>query len=204
MSGPAKVASIDNLKEFRSRLIIARERINSALSESQADAQRLKIWLTQEQKDYWQGQLSKRQEQYQIARRELSNRKNQKNMMGNRQDYSDQEKSFKKAEFLLNEAQEKLRLIQRWSQVLDKEMYSFKSAIQPITTLAQEEMPRAAAVIDAMVISLEKYAEYDTEQIDMLVRGGELMAESERSDNDSEVGPDSNEVNREEQTDERE
>ncbi len=204
MSGSAKVASIDNLKEFRSRLIIARERINSALSEAQADAQRLKIWLSQEQKDHWQGQLSKRQEQYQIARRELANRKNQKNMMGNRQDYSDQEKAFKKAEFLLNEAQEKLRLIQRWTQVLDKEMFSFKSAIQPITTLAQEEMPRAAAVIDAMVISLEKYAEYDTGQIDLLVRGGELMADPERSDNDLEVSPDSSEIIRKEQADERE
>lgn len=203
MSGSAKISSIDKLSEFRAKYITARDRIKSALAEADADIQRLKMWLTQEQKGYWENQLRKRQEAYQVAKRELTNRKVQKSMLGNRQDTTDQEKAFKKATIALEESQEKLKNIQRWTAVLDKEIYSYKGAVQPITSFAQEDMVHGAALLEAMVISLQKYADYNMGELDSMARNGQVEIEQQESDNSSELDSQTGQPEQEGQEDER-
>ena len=179
MAGSAKIESIDKLKEFRAKIIIFRDMIRSALSEADADAHRLKIWVTQEQKTYWQGQYRKRQEMFQIAKRELTSKKNEKTQLGNRRSFIDEEKAFRKAKLMLEEAETKLKNIQRWSLILEKEIYNYKSLVQPITSIADDDLPKAAGLLEAMVISLEKYADISTVDKESVTRDGQPEEQDE-------------------------
>lgn len=179
MAGSARIESIDKLKEFRAKIIIVRDMIRSALSEADADAHRLKIWVSQEQKNYWQGQYRKRQEKFQIARRDLASKKNEKTVIGNRRSFVDEEKAFRKAQLQLEEAELKLKNIQRWSTILEKEIYNYKGLVQPITLMADEDLPKAAALLESMIISLEKYADITTAEKDSVTRNGEPKQQEE-------------------------
>ncbi len=183
MSGNAKIGSIEKLKEFRARMLLAKDSISAALCEASADIQRIKVWLSQEQKSYWQGVYRKRQEQFQLAKRNLANKKNETTMLGNRRSCIDEEKAYQKAKRLIEEAELKLKNIHRWSSIIDKEIYNYKSLVQPITNMTEDDIPKAAALLEAMVISLEKYADYYTDTTESVARNGQ---EEETPDNQPE------------------
>ncbi len=190
MSGNARIGSVQKLQEFRSRLIIARDSIRVALNEATTDIQRIKMWISQEQKSYWQGIYRKRQEQYQLARRQLNSKKNETSMLGNRRSCIDEEKAFQKAKFLLEEAEQKLKNIQRWSGVIDKEIYSYRGVVQPITTIAEDDMAKAAALLESMVISLEMYADNISGSPESVLRSGQIEEQDQQSDNQNNDGAD--------------
>ena len=175
----ASITSIDNLKEFRACFIKARESLKSALSEAESELQRIKIWLLQDQRKYWETAYRKRQELFQVARRELQRKKGETTMLGNRRSFVDEEKAFQKAKFQLEEAENKLKAIKRWAGILDKEIFNYKGMVQGLSNFTQEDIPKACGNLEAMIISLEKYADYTTVDNDDFMRAGEREIDSE-------------------------
>ena len=56
MRSPARVHSIDALKEFKRALDDFRNLANTALAEAQSDIRRTLGWIEHDQISYWQGQ----------------------------------------------------------------------------------------------------------------------------------------------------
>ena len=170
----ANISSVDSLKEFRVGLIKARDALKSSLSETESDIQRLKIWLNQDQRKHWESAYRKRHEQCQTARRELQRKKNETTMLGNRRSFVDEEKAYQKARFQMEEAEQKLKAIKRWSTILEKEIFNYKGSVQALASITEDEMPKACANLESMIISLEKYADYSSVEDVEFMRAGEL------------------------------
>ena len=175
------ISSVDNLKEFRVGLVKAREALKASLSETEADIQRFKVWLTNDQVKYWESAYRKRQEQYQVARLELQRKKNEKTMLGNRRSFVDEEKAFQKAKFQLEEAEQKLKAVKRWAIVLEKEIFNYKGSVQGLSEMVNDDLPKACGNLEAMIISLEKYSDYSSVDNEVFARSGEQEPEDEDS-----------------------
>ncbi len=175
----ANISSVDNLKEFRVGLIKARDALKSSFSEAESDIQRFRNWLVQDQRKHWETIYRKRHEQCQTARRELQRKKNEKTMLGNRRSFVDEEKAYQKAKFQLEEAEQKLKAIKRWSSILEKEIFNYKGAVQGLASITEESLPKACGNLESMIISLEKYADYSSMEGVDFMRDGEIEQDQE-------------------------
>lgn len=159
MSGFARVGSVDMLKEFRVSLFTFAQKASMALNDADSDIQRTIIWLKQDQHSYWKNQLRRREEQYTKAKLTLRQKKYiEKSPIGVRCSYIDEEKALAAAQRHLEEAQEKLKKIQRWLPQLEKEIYAYKGQIQGLNNSLEVDIPTAAVHLDNMIDALEAYA----------------------------------------------
>jgi len=155
MRRAADVKSIDALKAVKTALVEFREVISLSLSESSAEVQRTLWWLQNDALMYWKQQVKKRSEKVNQARSEVYRAK--LTALDSTHSALEQKKLLERAERGLQEAEEKVRLVQKWARILDREMMLFKAACQPLARAVEGEIPRGEARLEHLADSLQKY-----------------------------------------------
>src|SRR3712207_6247238 len=113
MSEAARVDSIDALRRFRAAMIKFCDAANVALGDAEADMSRMQNWLENEQASHWQSQVRKRTEIVSKAKDAVRQKKIFKDATGRQQSALDEEKALKIAQARLEEAERKLKAVQR-------------------------------------------------------------------------------------------
>ncbi len=158
MGEQARVESVDALRRFRVALCKCAEVAALGLDEADADIQRTTFWVKQDQRSYWKRQVAKRAELYARAKSELNRKKMHKTALGERCSFVDELKALAAAERRLEEARAKQASVQRWSRLLDEEVFSYKGIAQGLNQAIEIDVPNALAHLDNMVAALEAYA----------------------------------------------
>jgi hypothetical protein len=153
----ARVQSVDALKHFRIALWKFAEAANVALGDSEGEIQRTLMWLQGEQQQFWTGQIRKRHEKVNQCKDAVRQKKLFKDSTGKQQSAVDEEKALAKAQKLLAEAEQKLINTRRHAGKVQKELHSYKGAVQRFSTAVSSDLPNAVATLDRMVQSLEAY-----------------------------------------------
>ena len=174
MDRAADVRSIDALKDAKAALVEFREIIGVALAEAYSDVQRTLWWLQHDQKTYWQAEKRRRTEKVAQAKSELY--RAQLAAMDHHAACAEQRKMLKRAEQRLDEAERKIKLVQKWSRVIDREMMIFRAACQPVARAVEAEIPLGEARLVRMVEQLEAYIRLNPEGRDRTAHQDEEAA----------------------------
>ena len=158
MSGYARIDNVDALKEFRTRLIKFAETAQVALADAEGEVQRVLVWLETEANTYWSGQIRKRHEAVEKAKDAVRQKKLFKSPTGSTQSAVEEEKALRMAQKRLEEAEEKLKNVKRYTPRLQKEISIFKGGVQRLATTVSSDIPMAVGRLDRMVAAVEAYA----------------------------------------------
>src|SRR5690554_528439 len=104
MAESARVESIEALKLFKRALWKFQESAGVALGEAEAEISRVLMWLENEQRSYWIGQVRNRQEAVAKAKEALRMKQVFKSSTGGRQSDVDEQKALQLALRRLAEA----------------------------------------------------------------------------------------------------
>lgn len=157
MSGAARVESVDAIKELRVYLTKFQEAGSLALGDADSDINRTIRQLEGEWPTFWTGQVRKRQEILQKAEEAFRFKRLYKDSSGNIPSAVEEQKAVQVAKKNLQDAQEKLTSVKRWSKQIQKELVLYRGGVARITNAIAAGMPAAIAHLGATVDNLEKY-----------------------------------------------
>jgi hypothetical protein len=158
MSGYARIDNVDALREFRTRLVKFQEIVQVALADAEGEMQRVLVWLETEANTYWSGQIRKRHEAVEKAKDAVRQKKLFKSPTGSTQSAVEEEKMLRMAQKKLEEAEEKLKNVRRYTPRLQKEISIYKGGVQRLSTTVSSDIPMALGRLDRMVAAVEAYA----------------------------------------------
>ncbi|BCX48935.1 hypothetical protein HAHE_28430 [Haloferula helveola] len=155
MADKAKVASIEALEDFRIALLRYRERAVRALDDVGGEVKRTRDWLAYDRKLAWQAEVRRCQRRLEQAEAELMTSK----FSDLKDDHSVQQLAVKKARRALQEAEDKLRVTQKWVRDFDSIV---DPAVRPLDSLRERlsnDFPKAVSSLEGMIRALTDYAD---------------------------------------------
>ncbi len=154
MSGPARVSSIQALREFRSALTIFADEARSALDAAQGELTRAAQRTSADLPRHWQAQQRKWEEQVVRARIALEHARSQADMG---KSSVDERRSLHHAKESVDVARRKLSSTKRWSREIEREQSQYRGQTEPLARMIEGDIPRAIARLERMARDLEGY-----------------------------------------------
>ena len=158
MSEPvARIDDLDVSKSLKAAIWKFAETANVALTDAESEMNRALMWLENEQRAFWEGQLRKRADLVERAKEAVRMKKIFKDSAGRQQSAVDEEKALKIALRRMEEAEQKIVSVKKFTQKLRKEMMMYKGHVQRFATSVQNELPLASAQLDSLLDKLQQY-----------------------------------------------
>jgi hypothetical protein len=152
----ARVTSIEALQEFHADLCKFADRAKDGLSSVQIEIQRTLDWLDEQEK-LWHGEVRRWEEAVLTARTELARRKMMR--IGDRApDTTEQEGILRKAQYRLDEAEDKLKKTRRWLPTFRRAVDEYQGPSRHLAGFLEGEQPRALALLQQKIDALDAYA----------------------------------------------
>lgn len=155
MADRAQVTSVEAIEAFRSALIIYLSKARPALEEMGSEVLRVRQWLENDQRRFWEGELKARGKKLERARAELFS----VSMSKFQEVSSAQQLIMHKAKAAFEEAQAKIVLLKKWERELENRSEPMIKQVDQFQSFVTAEMPRAIAYLSQVIKSLEAYAE---------------------------------------------
>jgi len=154
MAQRANVTSVEALKAFRSALLVYLSKARPALEEAGSEVQRLRIWLQNDQRNFWTGHLRRATRQLEEAESALFSAR-----LSKVQEVSAaQQAAVQKARRAMAEAEEKLRRLKQWDREYENQTQPLLKRQEKLSNLLAVDVPNAVAHLSEVIDTLEKYA----------------------------------------------
>ncbi len=156
MSDQADVRSLEQLKNLRVAFALFSEDALAGLGAIDAEIKRTLQWLRHDRREYWSQQMKLRREALASAQAELFRRK-----LAKTPEYSpamsEQKEAFRVAEARLREAEAKVIVVKKWEPALQQMALEYRATIRRIKAIASGDAPRAMALLQRLIDTLEAY-----------------------------------------------
>jgi hypothetical protein len=115
---------------------------------------RLREWIERDRRLHWEKELKNRRKVYEAAEQALFGAR-----LGNlREATGGEQAAVMRARRALNEAEEKLRAIKKWSLDFDNRVQPLLKELEHVRTLFANDLPRAALTLAQLIKTLDAYA----------------------------------------------
>jgi hypothetical protein len=148
----ARIDSPDVIKRFRNDFILFDSACQQAVEGVRADVTRTIGWLKGEQLSYWKQQIRKRDELVLRAKAAYQRVRFASNASG-----LDEKRALQKAIRRKEEAEEKLKRVKKWAQVIERKSGPMLGPVLRLSNELADMTPRAVVRLDRMVDSLDAY-----------------------------------------------
>jgi hypothetical protein len=155
MATEARVRSLADLEAFRSSMIVFLTKARRGADQAGEEVKRTRIWLMNEQRVYWTEQLRKRSRMLDQAKAELMTATYSK-LQDN---VSAQQQAVRKAKAAVEQAQEKLENVNRWSRNFDRLADPLVRKLDNLRHFLEHVMPEGVSQIGQLHRLLESYTE---------------------------------------------
>jgi len=155
-AGRAYIRSPDSLKRFRHRYLEFEKRAHMAVDLATGDLRGAIEWLHREQLPHWKVQLRRRHDKMKEAWRDYVAARYGDRRMG-KPSCVDERKAYEKARRMKEQAEEKIRTIERWQMSLEREGEKLLPSIKTFGTMLETLTPKIVARLDHMMDRLEDY-----------------------------------------------
>lgn len=172
MSTQANVEDVEALKRLKVALAKFAETLGNAVADAASDVQRTLNWLELEQGLKWKSEQRKRHLVHQQALEKLRMKQLYKGPTGERQSDVDEQVAVKKAKAALEEAEMKIRAVDRHRNQLSRDAVLFQGALSRLSGIAHQSAPAAMAELTNMMVALEKYGKLAVEEVVSEAGGG--------------------------------
>jgi predicted S18 family serine protease len=151
----AQVHSTDALESFRSHLIVYINQARPALEEAAAEVLRVRSWLENEQRGYWENQIRKRSKALEQAQQALFSAR-----LGLlRRETAAEQMAFQRAKKALEQAEDKLRAVKKWAREFDSRVQPLLKQTDKLHTVFSNDLVKAVASLTQTINTLAAYAE---------------------------------------------
>jgi len=155
MEERAQVTSVDAIEAFRASLIIFLTKARPTLEEVCNEVVRTKLWLQNDQRNFWENQMRLRKRELERAQAELFSAR----LSRLQQATGVQELALHKAQRAIREAEAKLATIKKWEHELENRSEPLVRMVDQLHGYLTTDMARAVAYLVQVVQTLEAYAE---------------------------------------------
>lgn len=155
MPEKAHVTSVDALEGFRASLVIYVTKARPTVEEVSAEVLRTKVWLENDQRVHWEGQVRRRAKVLEQAQAALSSSR----MSSFREASTVELMAVQRAKRALEEAEAKLKLLKYWNREFDSRSGPLVKALEKLHTILANDMLKANAYLAQAVSTLAAYAE---------------------------------------------
>lgn len=157
MAQAANVNSIDALATWKAALATFREDGQEAIGATATEIRRAFDWLQDKQR-YWQQEVRRREELVVQAKTELRRKKTLSvTVQGKQPDTTIEEKALRKAQMLLEEAEQKLEKTRRWKPALEIDVNEYEGKARRLSSMLDGELMRGLVLLEQKIRSLEAY-----------------------------------------------
>ncbi len=150
----ANITSVDALQDFRTQLLVFVSKARPALDEASGEVMRMRLWLENDQRVLWEGQLRKRRRKLEEAEAALFSTRLSSFQEAN----SAQQVAVHKARREVAEAEEKLRIIKRWQRDYENRTDPLVKQQEKLASVLATDVPNAVALLAEVIDTLQKYA----------------------------------------------
>ncbi len=155
MKPPARVNSLDLIRDFRAALAMFKADGEDALTAIALDIRRAFDWLTERRQD-WTRAIRECQDEVTQAKADLARK--QVYHPGERQPDCTQEiKALRKAISLLEYAEAKVERCRRWDLALRRAADEYEGPARQLGSLLEGDLPKALTLLERLVNALEEY-----------------------------------------------
>ncbi|HEX5176138.1 MAG TPA: hypothetical protein VFV83_03860 [Chthoniobacteraceae bacterium] len=155
MAERAHITSIEALEAFRAHLIIFTTTAHRSLDEVGDQVRRMRLWLQNDQRLHWEGELRRRTRAFDEARQELLGAR----LAGLRNAIANREANVRLARQALAVAETKLRAVKTWNRDYDTSVDPLVKRLQSLRHFLDHDMPKAMAWLVQAQRTLEAYSE---------------------------------------------
>ncbi len=153
MAVGAHVTSIEALESFRANLIVYISKARPTLEEISSDVMRTRLWLENNQRLHWEAQVQRRAKELEAARQELFSAG-----LANLRDTTAAEiMAVRRAERALEDADNKLRLVKKWTREFDSRTAPVARQLEKLATMLANDLPSAVAFLSQIIKTLDAY-----------------------------------------------
>jgi hypothetical protein len=155
MKPPARVTSLDLLRDFRASLAAFKSDGQDGLTAIALDVRRAFDWLT-ERRQFWVRSVRECQDEVTHAKADLARK--QVLLPGERQPDTTQEvKALRRALARLAHAEEQVEKCRRWEPALRRAADEYEGPSRQLAGLLEADIPKALGLLDRLVRTLEEY-----------------------------------------------
>jgi len=151
----AQVSSVEAVETFRADLLVFLAQARSALEEVANDLLRLRLWLENDQRRFWEQQLRNRQLAVERAQSELFGAR----LAQFQETLVEKQLIVRRAREAQIHAEEKLKVLRRWERDLERAAEPMLKQIERAQNYLSGDMGRGVVLLGEMVKSLQAYAE---------------------------------------------
>jgi hypothetical protein len=155
MRPPARVTSIDLLRDWQAAVATFRTDALDALTTAGLDVRRTFDWLDG-QRRAWSKAVRDRYDEVTQAKSALARK--QWVLPGQRQpDCTEEMKALRLAQRRLSEAEDKVALTKRWGPALERAVDEYEGPMRRLADLLEGDLPKAGGLIERLIADLEAY-----------------------------------------------
>lgn len=153
MGEQVKLTSLEALESLRAGLIVFLTRARRSLDQVNDEVRQTRQWLQHDRRVYWEDQLRRRRRMLDQVNGEL--------MSARMSEFIDspvvQQQALRKARLAVEEAEEKLRRVKRWTQSFDSTVDPMVKRLESLRHELDHQMPKALAYLVQIQRTLEGY-----------------------------------------------
>jgi hypothetical protein len=158
MSQTANVTSIDAVRNVKAALVQFCADVEAALVAMELEARRPVEWIEGDRARYWPQQARRASDGVQEARQALE-RCEIRVSSQERPSCYDEKKALEKAKRRLALAEDKSRLVRRWSNEMQKATEDFAMQVARLRSYLETDMVKAIAAAERMAAALDRYVQ---------------------------------------------
>jgi hypothetical protein len=153
MPGKAQITSVEAIELFRAALILYTSRMRPVLEEASSEIVRTHLWLQNEQRYHWEGQLRERNKALEQAKQELFTAR----ISDFQETTSLLQMTVRRSQRAVEEAEGKLKLLKRWDRELDNRATPLVKEVEQLHGFLTTDIPRAVATLAQIIKTLDAY-----------------------------------------------
>ena len=154
MPDRAQVTSIEALDSFRAELLVYLSKMRPLLEDSSDEISRTRLWLQSDRRLHWESQVRRRTKELAQAQQALFSAE----LANLRGPAMAERMAVQRRERALADAQEKLRLVKRWTIEFDHRAEPLAKQLESLHSVLTQTIPKAAAWLAQAVKTLDAYA----------------------------------------------
>lgn len=154
----ANVSKVETVETFRNALVTFCDQAEDALSAVQMEARRTVDWITFDRKFYWEKERRNRWDELAAAKAALARKELGKSPERN-VDVTEEKKNLRLAQRRLEEAEQKMEAVQRWSRILVRAVEEYESQARNLSEMIEGDPSQCVAAMNDIVEALARYLE---------------------------------------------
>jgi len=153
MAEKAHVSSSEAIEAFRASLIAYVGKTRPILEDGADEVSRTRQWLENDRRIHWENQLRRRTKTLEEAQQALFSSR----LSNLRETTSAEQQAVNRAKRAVAEAEEKLKVVKRWTRDFDNHVDPLVKQLEGLRTMLANTMPKAAAYIVQTVKAIDAY-----------------------------------------------